>query len=97
MFKGFGAAQAVTMLEALFFLSIRICPESIGAYPGLTTDINFSCQPGFERLKKIKKRKNVRAHTQLAIFGGLASEMSPAKIVTSLLTLPSVLGADHFI
>jgi hypothetical protein len=29
---------------------------------------NFSCQPEFERLKKIKKKKSVRAHIQHPVF-----------------------------
>ena len=38
-----------------------------------------------------QKEKNVRAHSQHPVFDGLASEMPPAKTVTSLLMLPSVL------
>ena len=62
------------------------------AYHGLSEQNIFLLPALFEPMKMIKKKKNVRAHTQLPIFDGLAFT-SPAKIVTSLLTLPSVLYA----
>jgi hypothetical protein len=61
---------------------------------GCKDEQDFAGQP-LHIIKKFKKRKKVRAHTQLTVFSGLAFT-SPAKTVTSLLTLPSVLVAANF-
>jgi hypothetical protein len=53
----------------------------------------FYWPAAFDLLIKVKKKKNVRAHTQLAVSTRLAFT-SPAKTVTSKLLLLSVLAVE---
>jgi hypothetical protein len=62
---------------------------------GYSDPYKFILPARVRKVEKDQKKKNVRAHTQLAVFDGLAFK-NPAKTVTSLLMLPSVLGLDLF-
>jgi hypothetical protein len=70
-------------------LTFELC-----GYPGARTCRIWLASP-FDMMKKFKKKKSVRALKLALVFRGLAFT-SPAKTVTSLLTLPSVLWAGFY-